>query len=141
MRFSVVVPTFKRKDEVYELLESLCQSEYKDFEVILADGTPDQTLFSVSEVFKSKLGIKHLHEPYLGISESRNLGAENAEGDYVLFFDSDCVIPRDYFTKVVNFVDKENPDSFGGPDAAAKNFTPVQKAISHTMTSFLTTGG
>jgi len=141
MRYSVIVPTFKRRDEVEELLESLLNSEYKDFEIILADGTPDDMLDEVIGKFSSRLNIKHLHRPYLGISESRNLGAENAKGEYVLFFDSDCVIPSDYFNKVDTFIEKENLDAFGGPDAAAGNFTPVQKAISHTMTSILTTGG
>ncbi len=140
-KFSVIVPTFKRKDEVEELLESLLACEYKDFEIILADGSPDEVLYEVIARFKNKLTINHIHVPLLGISESRNLGAENANGDYVLFFDSDCVIPPDYFNKVGAFIEEENPDAFGGPDAAAGNFTPIQKAISHTMTSLLTTGG
>lgn len=141
MRFSVIVPTFNRRDEVDELLDSLTKSDFQDFEIILADGSPEKVLFAVIEPYQQTLKINHLHRPYLGISESRNLGAENASGNYVLFFDSDCVIPNDYFTKVNKFIDSENPDAFGGPDAAAGNFTPIQKAISHTMTSLLTTGG
>ena len=141
MKFSVIVPTFKRKDEVEELLDSLTKSGFKDFEVILADGSPDEILVPVINNYATKLKIIHIHRPLLGISESRNLGTESAAGDYVLFFDSDCVIPSDYFLKVNSFIEKEDPDAFGGPDAAAGNFTPVQKAISHTMTSFLTTGG
>ena len=141
MKYSCIIPTFKRKDEVDELLDSFTKMEYKDFEVILADGTPDESLIPVIENYKNKLTIVHIHRPMLGISESRNLGAENAKGEYIFFFDSDCIIPSDYFNKVNNFIQKESPDAFGGPDAAAISFTPVQKAINHTMTSLLTTGG
>jgi cellulose synthase/poly-beta-1,6-N-acetylglucosamine synthase-like glycosyltransferase len=141
MKYSVIVPTFKRRDEVGELLESLIMSSFKDFEIILADGTPDKSLCDMVDSYRDRIAINHLHRPYLGISESRNLGAAHAQGQYVLFFDSDCVIPNDYFEKVNRFIQAENPDAFGGPDAAADNFTPVQKAISHTMTSMLTTGG
>ena len=64
-----------------------------------------------------------------------------ATGDYFIFFDSDCVIPADYFEKL-NHMEVETPaDCFGGPDAADASFTSTQKAINHAMTSFLTTGG
>ena len=58
-----------------------------------------------------------------------------------MFFDSDCVIPRDYFAILSAELDRQPLDCFGGPDAAHESFTPVQKAISFAMTSFLTTGG
>ncbi len=141
MFYSVIVPTFKRPNEVKELLESLTQARYKSFEVILADGTPDKQLEPVIAKYRDRLTIQHLHRPYLGISESRNLGAEHAKGDYFIFFDSDCIIPPTYFDEVNTYVSKYKPDAYGGPDAATASFTPVQKAISYSMTSLLTTGG
>lgn len=141
MFYSVIVPTFKRPNEVNELFDSLTQATYKEFEVILADGTPDKQLEPVIAKYQDKLTIRHLHRPYLGISESRNLGAEHAKGDYFIFFDSDCIIPPAYFEEVNAYITKHQPDAFGGPDAAGASFTPVQKAISYSMTSLLTTGG
>jgi GT2 family glycosyltransferase len=64
-----------------------------------------------------------------------------AEGTYFIFFDSDCVIPADYFSKLNAMMAAEPFDCFGGPDAADASFTTTQKAINHAMTSFLTTGG
>ena len=66
---------------------------------------------------------------------------ERATGDYFIFFDSDCVIPHDYFEKLTRMMAEKPWDCFGGPDAADKSFTTTQKAINHAMTSFLTTGG
>ncbi|MBR3712628.1 MAG: glycosyltransferase, partial [Bacteroidales bacterium] len=68
-------------------------------------------------------------------------GAERAEGDYFIFFDSDCIIPNDYMAIVSNRLAENFTDCYGGPDAAMPTFTPVQKAISYAMTSIISTGG
>ncbi|MFB6305912.1 MAG: glycosyltransferase family 2 protein, partial [Flavobacteriales bacterium] len=141
MKYSAIVATFGRPDEVRELLDSLCEQQYKNFEVLMVDGTPDEELVPVIGNYKEKLDVKHIHRPYLGISDSRNLGCEKAEGDYFIIFDSDCIIPPHYFQTIHEKILKENIDAFGGPDAALSSFTPLQKAINYSMTSFFTTGG
>lgn len=141
MYFSVVVPTFSRTDEVSELLTSLAEQQDKNFEVIIADGSLDDSVGKVIQKFKDKLHIKFLYKRALGISESRNWGVENAQGDFVVFFDSDCVIPPQYFTEVRKFLLDHPLDAYGGPDKASANFNSKQKAISYAMTSFFTTGG
>ncbi|MGD8428521.1 MAG: glycosyltransferase, partial [Balneolaceae bacterium] len=72
---------------------------------------------------------------------SRNYGFERAEGEYFIVFDSDCLIPPHYFETVNNYLTEDWLDAYGGPDRAHETFTPVQQAISYTMTSPLTTGG
>jgi cellulose synthase/poly-beta-1,6-N-acetylglucosamine synthase-like glycosyltransferase len=109
--------------------------------VILVDGSPSDVLKSVVEKFKNALPIQHEHRPSLAISPSRNLGAEIANGEYLIFLDSDIILPDDYLVQVDSFIQKNNPDSFGGPDKAHESFNATQKAISYAMTSFLTTGG
>ncbi|HLO57546.1 MAG TPA: glycosyltransferase [Bacteroidales bacterium] len=141
MFFSVVVPTYCRPDEVTELLASLEKQELKDFEIILADGSPDNSVALVSEPFKNRVSLKHLHKPKLGISESRNWGVENASGEMIVFFDSDCVIPPQYFGTVKQYLSADPLDAYGGPDRADESFSSQQKAISYAMTSFFTTGG
>jgi glycosyltransferase involved in cell wall biosynthesis len=141
MYFSVIVPTFSRPDEVTELLTSLEAQQNKNFEVIIADGSLDKSLEQVVDKFRNKLTLKYLYQKKLGISESRNWGAQNATGDMIVFFDSDCVIPPAYF-QVVNDYLAQNPlDAYGGPDRADESFNNKQKAISYAMTSYFTTGG
>ena len=139
--FSVVVPTFSRTDEVIELLTSLKTQESDNFEVIIADGSLDDSVGNVKPMFKEDLQLIYLHEKGLGISESRNWGVENAKGDYIIFFDSDCVIPPHYFKYLDSYLTENELDAFGGPDKAGENFSITQKAISYAMTSFFTTGG
>ncbi len=139
--FSIIVPTFNRPDEVDELMMSLTKQTNKNFELILADGTPDEKLVPIIEGYKSKFDVQHLHRPYLGISDSRNLGCQHANGQYFIFLDSDCVLPETYLDNVLKGLTENKFDAFGGPDAADESFTPLQKAISYSMTSILTTGG
>jgi cellulose synthase/poly-beta-1,6-N-acetylglucosamine synthase-like glycosyltransferase len=51
------------------------------------------------------------------------------------------VIPPDYLKAVETELQREPADAFGGPDRAHESFTPVQKSINYSMTSFFTTGG
>ncbi len=139
--FSVVVPTFSRTDEVTELLTSLKAQEADNFEVVIADGSLDDSVGGVMPLFNDSLQLIYLHEKGLGISESRNWGVKNAKGDYIIFFDSDCVIPPHYFKFLDNYLSENELDAFGGPDKAHSDFSLTQKAISYAMTSFFTTGG
>jgi glycosyltransferase involved in cell wall biosynthesis len=141
MYFSAVVPTFSRPDEVTELLTSLESQQNKDFEVIIADGSLDDSVKQATAKFLDKLKLKYLYKKGLGISEARNWGVQNATGDYVVFFDSDCVIPQQYFKALKACLTAEPLDAYGGPDKAGGNFSKLQKAISYAMTSFFTTGG
>ncbi len=143
MRFSLISPTFKRPDEVVEFLESLLEQNYHDFEVILGDGTPGDTLRPQLERFhdNAKYPFKVVYEEFLPVSEARNEAAKIASGDYLIFFDSDCIIPPDYLARVEEHLAHSHLDAFGGPDMAHQDFTDLQKAISYSMTSFLTTGG
>lgn len=142
MFYSVILPTFGRPDEVENFLESMTRQEMRDFEVIVVDGSQDEILHPVIDHFKDKIDLKYFHEKGLGASESRNLGCEKAKGDFLVFIDSDCVVPADYFVKVKAFLSENSKvDAYGGPDAADDTFSPFQKAVNYAMTSTLTTGG
>src|SRR5690606_26065644 len=66
---------------------------------------------------------------------------ERASGNYFIFLDSDTIAPKDYIETVRKELNSNYVDAFGGPDAADESFSALQKAISFSMTSFLTTGG
>jgi glycosyltransferase involved in cell wall biosynthesis len=141
MYFSIVVPTFSRPDEVSELLASLEVQENRNFEVIIADGSLDESVQQIIEKFKTKLNLKYLYQKGLGISAARNWGVQQAGGEIIVFFDSDCVIPSHYFKAVLEYLSSHDLDAYGGPDKAGEDFNTQQKAISYAMTSFYTTGG
>lgn len=140
-RFSVIVPVYNRVDEINDLLESLSAQTCRDFEVIIVEDGSTEPCGDLVRSFAGKVDVRYFFKSNEGRSIARNYGIDRSSGDYLVFFDSDCVIPRDYFAILSAELDRQPLDCFGGPDAAHESFTPVQKAISFAMTSFLTTGG
>lgn len=147
MKYSVIVPVFNRPDEVDELLESLTLQTQKDFEVVVVDDGSEKTCKDVCDKYAGILDLYYYYKENSGPGQSRNYGAERARGEWLIVLDSDVVLPPDYLSGVENEelrIKEENSSpvvAWGGPDAAHPGFSPVQKAISYSMTSFFTTGG
>ncbi len=141
MFYSLVVPVFNRPDEVRELLESLVLQTFTRFEVVLVEDGSTLPCSEEVQAFTGKLDFQYFTKPNSGPGLSRNYGAERAKGDFILFLDSDCVLPPDFMKEVHAGISKEKWDCFGGPDRAHPSFTPLQRAINYAMTSFFTTGG
>ena len=140
--FSVIVPVYNRVDEVKALLESLTLQTVHNFEVIIVEDGSTEPCREACEHYQSQgLDVRYFFKENEGRSIARNYGLERAIGQYMVFFDSDCIIPPDYFLKLTKELESRPLDCFGGPDAAHESFSDTQKAINYTMTSFLTTGG
>lgn len=141
MKFSIIIPVYNRPDEVLELLETLVDQTYKDFEVLIIEDGSTISCEEVVQGFKSRLDIHYFFKENGGQGFARNYGFERATGDYYIVFDSDCLIPGDYLNIVNDYLKHEKLDAYGGPDAAHESFNTIQKAINYSMTSFFTTGG
>ncbi len=140
MKYSIIVPVFNRPDEVDELLESLCQQTLKDFEVIIVEDGSKKPCKDVCDKYADILDLHYYYKDNSGPGQSRNYGAERASGEWLIVLDSDVVLPEGYMQAVADGT-RDGLSAWGGPDAAHESFTPVQKAISYSMTSFFTTGG
>ena len=139
--FSVIVPVYNRRDEVRDLLASLAAQTMKDFEVIIVEDGSTDPCGDIVEEYSHRLTASYYFKQNEGRSIARNYGIERATGEYFIFFDSDCVIPENYFATLDAALKAHYVPCFGGPDAAHSSFTDVQKAINFSMTAFLTTGG
>lgn len=137
----MIVPVYNRIDEVNDLLASLSRQTCKDFEVMIVEDGSTERCESVVKRYADKIDVHYHYKSNEGRSIARNYGIERASGQYFVFFDSDCVIPEQYFEVLRRQLEQEPTDCFGGPDAASNDFNDVQKAISFSMTAFLTTGG
>ena len=143
MKYSIIVPVYNRPDEVDELLASLCSQTLKDFEVIIVEDGSQKTCKDVCDKYANILDLHYYLKENSGPGQSRNYGVERAQGQYVIILDSDVVLPEGYLEAIDSAIGHQTPDivAWGGPDASHPSFTPVQKAISYSMTSFFTTGG
>jgi glycosyltransferase involved in cell wall biosynthesis len=143
-RFSVIVPTFNRLDEIRELLQSLERQTLakEKFEVIIVDdGSTDETEAFVSGLIEAgTLNLSFYKQDHKGPGPARNTGMEKAKGEYYIFVDSDCIADENWL-KAYDLALTEPVAGFGGPDKVRSDFSPLQKAIDYSMTSFITTGG
>ena len=141
--FSFIIPVFNRPNEVEELLQSLTQQTVDSsmFEVIVVEDGSQITCKEVCERFSEQLNLHYYYKENSGPGQSRNYGADKSCGEYYIVLDSDVVLPETYMQHVLDEIKREPCDAFGGPDRAHHDFSPIQKAISYSMTSFFTTGG
>ena len=141
MRYSVIVPVYNRPNEVDELLDSLCRQQQKDFEVLIVEDGSSEPCEDVVRRYADRLDVRYLAKENSGPGQTRNFGAAQARGPWLIILDSDIILPEGYFSEIDAELAREDCDAFGGPDRAHESFTPVQKAINYAMTSFFTTGG
>ncbi len=139
--FSVIIPVYNRPIELAELLYCLTQQDYPNFEVVIIEDGSKIDSKEVVDSFKNKLAISYFVKENGGQGFARNYAFERAKGDFFVILDSDALIEPTYLTEVYKGIQEEQLDLFGGPDREHVSFTPIQKAISYSMTSFFTTGG
>lgn len=138
---SIIIAIFNRKDELFELLNSLSRQSDKDFEVIVVDDGSKMALLPTVELFRESLDIQFFRKDNSGPGLSRNYGARRAKNDWLVFVDSDVIVETDYIENIKKNLANDPSDAFGGADKAHKGFNLMQKAISYSMTSVFTTGG
>lgn len=139
--YSIIIPVYNRPEEIDELLASLTRQSFSNFEVLVIDDGSENPCKHIAEKYSAQLKIRYYFKENSGQGFSRNYGCEKAAGDYFVIFDSDCIIPPHYLEVVHNETIAQQFDAYGGPDKAHPEFNWIQKAISYSMTSLITTGG
>ena len=140
-KFSVIIPVYNRPQEAKEILRSLTTQTFKDFEVIIVEDGSSTRCEDIVDIFRDQLRIEYFFKPNTGPGPSRNAGFARAKGNYFVVFDSDCILPSNYFTVVNKALEESHWDAWGGPDKGHDDFTVKQRAMGYTMSSMLTTGG
>lgn len=108
---SVIIPTYNRADTLKRSIESVLNQSYQDFEIIVVDdNSTDNTGRVVMEFADSR--IRYLkNDRKMGANGSRNVGIQNAKGDYIAFQDSDDAWRNDKLEKQMNmFQNREEFD-------------------------------
>lgn len=106
---SVVIPNFNKAAFLRETLDSLLSQSYQDWEAIIVDdGSTDQSK-AIIELYAQKderLVPFYLEKQEHGGAACRNLGMNQARGEYVMFFDSDDVLLSHCLSSRVRFISK-----------------------------------
>ena len=103
MKISIIVPVYCTEKFLSHCIESILVQKYSDFELLLIDdGSPDGSGRICDQYAKQDKRIQVLHKPNGGVSSARNAGIEMAQGEYILFVDSDDYIEPDYVSTMVS---------------------------------------
>lgn len=103
IRFSLIMATYGRKDEIALFLESLLSQEKIDLnelELIIVDQNDKISLDDLCQKYMDKLNIIHIKSDKKGLSLNRNIGLKLAKGEYIAFPDDDCTYYSDTLYKV-----------------------------------------
>ena len=105
---SIIVPCYNAEKYLYECLNSVISQSYENWECLLInDGSKDKTLPILEEFSSKNNRFKVFSQENKGLSATRNLGIENAKGDYLFFLDSDDLISKNSLQVFVNEINDE----------------------------------
>lgn len=89
-KFTVIIPVYNVAAYLAKCIDSVLKQEFKQYEVILIDdGSTDESGTICDKFAEQDKRIVVIHQKNKGLSAARNIGIENAKGEYILFLDSD----------------------------------------------------
>ena len=108
---SIVVPIYKVENYLRRCIDSLIHQDYPDIEIILVDdGSPDNCGTICDEYAQKDPRIKVIHQQNGGLSAARNAGIDIAQGDYLMFVDSDDWVEKNYCSFALQKAKTTNSD-------------------------------
>ena len=109
--FSIIVPVYKVEKYIRECIESILYQTFSDWELILVDdGTPDNSGRICDEYAAKDSRIHVYHKDNRGVSSARNLGLDNAHGEWVTFVDSDDRLELNALSSISDCLKKNDAD-------------------------------
>ncbi len=101
-KISIVVPVYKVEKDLDRCVKSIINQTYRDLEIILVDDeSPDHCPEMCDAYAKQDNRIKVIHKKNGGLSEARNVGLKEANGEYIMYIDSDDYIQVDSCEKLL----------------------------------------
>lgn len=102
---SIVIPYYNLGKTLPETIESIKQSEYKNYEIIIVnDGSTDQESIDILKNYENDEKIRIVNIENKGLANARNVGAENAKGEFVAFIDADDKIDKTFYRRAIDIL-------------------------------------
>ena len=117
MKLSIIIPIYNVETYLRKCIDSVLKQDYSDYEIILVDdGSTDNCPAICDEYANSRLSaldpplIKVIHQANAGLSAARNSGIEVAQGEYLMFVDSDDFIEPNVLGGLMAQIERDNLD-------------------------------
>ena len=108
---SIVVPIYNVERYLHKCVDSLLSQDIVNYEIILVDdGSPDECPQICDSYAAAHKNIRVVHRENGGLSAARNSGIEVAEGEYVMFVDSDDYLEQNVLGFLLKQIERDNLD-------------------------------
>ena len=107
IKFSIIVPVYNVEKYLNTCLESIVKQTYNNYEVIIVCDKCDDNSEMIVDYYVKKYNWKKIHEEYTGLSKARNLGVDEAKGDYLMFLDGDDYLDDHLLETINNLLDDD----------------------------------
>lgn len=131
---SVIVPIYNVADYLKECIDSIVKQTYTNIEIILVDdGSTDNSLNICKSYADGRICVYSKENG--GQSSARNYGLDVAQGDYIVFVDSDDYIEENYVERLVLAISSD--PSVDIAQCGYRKFGKVNQVYTHTATIIL----
>ena len=115
MKLSIIIPVYNTEKYLCRCIDSVIDQFTSDCEIILVDdGSTDDSSVICDEYAANHKGLNVIHQENQGLSAARNTGIEAANGDYIMFLDSDDWIEKDSLQLFLTIINTYSPDLING---------------------------
>ena len=132
MKFSIIIPVYNVKDYLPKCIDSILVQDCSDCEILLVDdGSTDGESGKICDCYAAAHPtlIRTIHKPNGGLGDARNVGIEQAQGDYLSFIDSDDYVDASMLEKLRLAVERTQADIINFGFAVVKNGKITQRCI------------
>jgi len=134
---SVICPIYNEKEYIKECVESILAQDYPNhlLEVLFVDGISTDNTREIIKDFTVKYNfMKLLNNPYNIASHALNIGIKASVGDIIIRIDAHCAYPYNYFSSLIDNLNKLNADNVGGVILTKPaNSSAIARAIATAM--------
>lgn len=116
---SVILCTYNREPYIYNVLSSIANGGFRDYEIVLVDNNSSDGTREECNRFAAdhqEVSFRYCFEPQQGLSYARNRGIKEAAGDVLVYVDDDALVNKEYLQTYAAFFER-NPEAVaaGGP--------------------------
>ena len=149
--FSLIIPYYNREKTLQRTLDSVAAQTLRPLEVLLVDNNSTDSSTRIAETFAEKadkvLDVRLLSCPKKGAAAARNVGLDEAKGDYVYFFDSDDEMTPSFFADAARKLKRNDDEAlfcstkivFPDGRVEVRNYGFSRFASHQILTGFLST--
>lgn len=129
-KVSIIIPTYNVSKYIEGTIYSVINQSFRNYELIIVDdGSTDNTVEVAENILhNSNINYKIIKQTNKGVSVARNIGIDNAMGEYIYILDSDDIIHKDFLTEMLLNAESNNSDIvFCGFDKVDENNNVIEK--------------